>query len=145
MADEELRLRAIVEDRVTTEVRNMLTGLRRGGQEVSRGADESTKHVGTQSEAFKKLREVVGEGARAFREELLPGLERTALALGGGRGRRWRGCGGSRPCDKSRSRLWQRIFQPSPGFGRRSAYGLRFDYLAQMTCSAEEFAIPRRA
>ena len=31
------------------------------------------------------------------------------------------------------------------GFGRRSAYGLRSDYLAQMTCSAEEFAIPCRA
>jgi hypothetical protein len=31
------------------------------------------------------------------------------------------------------------------GFGRRSAYGLRSDYLAQMTCSTEEFAIPRRA
>ena len=33
----------------------------------------------------------------------------------------------------------------SRAFGCKSAYGLRTDYLAQMTCSAEEFAIPRRA
>jgi len=78
LADEEFKLRAIVEDRISKEMRNIFSDIRRGTTDVTRETERETRQHKFQVEVFRSLREQVRLATESFERGFLPTLKSIA-------------------------------------------------------------------
>jgi hypothetical protein len=81
MADEELRLRAVFEDRMGPALKTSIEKIKAFAQEGAKAGADGEKSVKKHEEAFAKLRDRLKETVNLSRDEFLPGLEKSVLGM----------------------------------------------------------------